>query len=108
MAHLSSRAKASPVTSLSWLTTSIRRQRSLKPVRLCKEDWPYGRSGRYIQHLAPIMIEVQNEIGALYKENFGQLVSLLLLRFPGLSIESAEDAVQDAFAEASALWAKSG
>jgi len=54
------------------------------------------------------MIEVQNEIGALYKENFGQLVSLLLLRFPGLSIESAEDAVQDAFAEASALWPRSG
>jgi hypothetical protein len=48
------------------------------------------------------MTEIQHEIGTLYKENFGQLVSLLLSRFPGLSIESAEDAVQDAFAEASA------
>ena len=54
------------------------------------------------------MTEIQREIGTLYKENFGQLVSLLLSRYPGLSIESAEDAVQDAFAEASARWATSG
>lgn len=54
------------------------------------------------------MTEIQREIGTLYKENFGQLVSLLLSRYPGLSIESAEDAVQDAFAEASARWATCG
>ena len=48
------------------------------------------------------------EIAILYKEYFGQLVSLLLVRLPDLSVESAEDAVQDAFADAAFLWPKQG
>ncbi len=48
------------------------------------------------------------EIATLYKEYFGQLVSLLLVRFPALSIESAEDAVQDAFARAAVIWHRQG
>jgi RNA polymerase sigma factor (sigma-70 family) len=54
------------------------------------------------------MTNTNIEITALYKEHFGQLVSLLLSRFPALSIESAEDVVQDSFADAAALWPVQG
>ncbi len=54
------------------------------------------------------MTNINIEITALYKEHFGQLVSLLLSRFPALSIESAEDVVQDAFVDGAALWPSQG
>src|SRR5450432_4636617 len=53
-----------------------------------------------------------NEIGrcieALYKGKFGQLISLILQRFRSLSIESAEDIVQETFTEAAARWQEQG
>src|SRR5271154_3984452 len=50
------------------------------------------------------MNEVEKCIEAIYKDKFGQLISLILHRFRNLSIESAEDIVQEAFAEAAACW----
>ena len=47
-------------------------------------------------------------IEALYKDKFGQLISLILQRFRGLSIESAEDIVQETFAEAATRWQEQG
>jgi RNA polymerase sigma-70 factor (ECF subfamily) len=54
------------------------------------------------------MNEVEKLIEAIYKDKFGQLISLILQRFRSLSIESAEDIVQDAFTRAAALWPKQG
>jgi len=54
------------------------------------------------------MNEVGKRIEAIYKDKFGQLISLILQRFRSLSIESAEDIVQEAFAGAAVLWPKQG
>jgi len=52
------------------------------------------------------MNEVEKTIKALYKDKYGQLISLILQRFRSLSIESAEDVVQETFAEAAVSWAR--
>jgi RNA polymerase sigma factor (sigma-70 family) len=54
------------------------------------------------------MNEVEKCIEVIYKDKFGQLISLILQRFQNLSIESAEDIVQETFAEAAARWPKQG
>jgi RNA polymerase sigma factor (sigma-70 family) len=54
------------------------------------------------------MNETGRCIEALYKDKFGQLISLILQRFRSLSIESAEDIVQETFAEAAARWPEQG
>src|SRR5258706_11612926 len=54
------------------------------------------------------MIEVRKHIEDLYKDKFGQLVSLILQRFRSLSIAAAEDIVQETFTEAAVLWPKQG
>jgi RNA polymerase sigma factor (sigma-70 family) len=54
------------------------------------------------------MNEVGKRIEVIYKDKFGQLISLILQRFRSLSIESAEDIVQESFAGAAALWPKQG
>jgi len=54
------------------------------------------------------MNEVKKRIEVIYKDKFGQLISLVLQRFRSLSIESAEDIVQEAFARASVLWPRQG
>ncbi len=54
------------------------------------------------------MNEVEECIEILYKDKFGQLISLILDRFRNLSIESAEDIVQESFAEAAERWTKQG
>jgi len=54
------------------------------------------------------MSEAAGHIEVIYKDRFGQLISLILQRFRGLSIESAEDIVQEAFAAAAQLWPKQG
>jgi len=54
------------------------------------------------------MTEAEKCIGLIYKEKFGQLILLMLQRFRGLSVESAEDIVQESFAEAAASWPKRG
>lgn len=54
------------------------------------------------------MNETGRCIEALYKGKFGQLISLILQRFRSLSIESAEDIVQESFAEAAARWQEQG
>ena len=54
------------------------------------------------------MNEVEKRIEVIYKNKFGQLIALILQRFPSLSIESAEDIVQETFAEAAARWPKQG
>ena len=54
------------------------------------------------------MNETGRCIEALYKGKFGQLISLILQRFRSLSIESAEDIVQETFAEAAARWQEQG
>ncbi len=54
------------------------------------------------------MNETGKCIEALYKGKFGQLISLILQRFRSLSIESAEDIVQETFAEAAARWQEQG
>ncbi len=54
------------------------------------------------------MNEVGKRIEVIYKDKFGQLISLILQRFRSLSIESAEDIVQETFAEAAVLWPKHG
>jgi RNA polymerase sigma factor (sigma-70 family) len=50
------------------------------------------------------MNEAEKCIGLIYKDKFGQLIALILQRFPVLSIESAEDIVQETFAEAVVRW----
>jgi RNA polymerase sigma factor (sigma-70 family) len=54
------------------------------------------------------MIDIGKRIEVIYKDKFGQLISLILQRFPGLSIESAEDIVQETFAEATVRWPQHG
>ena len=54
------------------------------------------------------MNEIGKRIEVIYKDKFGQLISLILQRFRSLSIESAEDIVQETFAEAAVLWPKQG
>ena len=54
------------------------------------------------------MNEIKERIEALYKDKFGQLISLILQRFRNLSIESAEDVVQETFAEATVRWQDQG
>jgi RNA polymerase sigma factor (sigma-70 family) len=54
------------------------------------------------------MNESEKCIETIYKDKFGQLIALLLQRFPVLSIESAEDIVQETFAEAALRWPKQG
>jgi RNA polymerase sigma factor (sigma-70 family) len=54
------------------------------------------------------MNETGRCIEALYKGKFGQLISLILQRFRSLSIESAEDIVQETFAEAAERWQEQG
>src|SRR5579862_4015109 len=54
------------------------------------------------------MNEVEKCIADIYKDKFGQLISLMLQRYRSLSIESAEDIVQETFAEAALYWPKRG
>src|ERR1700722_11225197 len=54
------------------------------------------------------MNEIEKCIEVIYKDKFGQLISLMLQRFRTLSIESAEDIVQETFAEAALYWPKQG
>src|SRR5579859_1100483 len=54
------------------------------------------------------MTEVEKQIEALYKDKYGQLISSTLQRFRSLSVEMAEDVVQEAFAAATGLWPKQG
>lgn len=50
------------------------------------------------------MSETDKLIEGLYRDKYGQLLSLMLQKFRSLSIESAEDVVQEAFADAAARW----
>jgi RNA polymerase sigma factor (sigma-70 family) len=50
------------------------------------------------------MTDVEKCVETLYKDKYGQLISLTLQRFRGLSFELAEDIVQETFAEATAHW----
>ena len=54
------------------------------------------------------MSEFDRRIEILYKERFGQLISLILLRFRRLPIDWAEDIVQEAFTAAATHWPKTG
>jgi RNA polymerase sigma-70 factor (ECF subfamily) len=54
------------------------------------------------------MNEVDARIAILYKERFGQLISLMLQRFRQLSIDGAEDIVQETFTAAAVHWPKTG
>ncbi|HEX4372293.1 MAG TPA: sigma-70 family RNA polymerase sigma factor [Puia sp.] len=54
------------------------------------------------------MNEIEKFIEEIYKDKFGQLISLMLQRFRSLSIESAEDIVQETFADAALYWPKQG
>src|ERR1700679_275791 len=54
------------------------------------------------------MNEFEKRIETLYKERFGQLISLLLQRFRLLSIDWAEDIVQETFTAAAIHWPKTG
>jgi RNA polymerase sigma factor (sigma-70 family) len=54
------------------------------------------------------MNEFEKRIEILYKERFGQLISLILQRFRHLPIESAEDIVQETFTAAAVHWPKTG
>jgi RNA polymerase sigma factor (sigma-70 family) len=54
------------------------------------------------------MNEFKKRIEILYKERFGQLISLILQRFRQLPIDWAEDIVQEAFAAAALHWPKTG
>jgi len=54
------------------------------------------------------MNEVESRIEILYKERFGQLISLILQRFRQLPIDWAEDIVQETFTEAAVRWPKTG
>jgi RNA polymerase sigma factor (sigma-70 family) len=54
------------------------------------------------------MNEFEKGIEILYKERFGQLISLILQRFRHLPIDLAEDIVQEAFTAAALHWPKTG
>ena len=54
------------------------------------------------------MNECDKRIEILYKERFGQLISLLLQRFRQLPIDWAEDIVQETFTAAAIHWSKTG
>src|SRR6202789_2993177 len=54
------------------------------------------------------MNDVDKRIEILYKERFGQLISLILQRFRHLPIDWAEDIVQETFAAAALHWPKTG
>src|SRR5580693_1223510 len=54
------------------------------------------------------MNDAEKCIEVIYKDKFGQLIALILQRFQILSIESAEDIVQETFAEAAVRWPKQG
>jgi RNA polymerase sigma factor (sigma-70 family) len=54
------------------------------------------------------MNEFEKRIEILYKERFGQLISLILQRFQRLSIGWAQDIVQEAFTAAALHWPKTG
>jgi len=54
------------------------------------------------------MSEIEKRIEVLYKERFGQLISLILQRFRHLPIDWAEDIVQEAFTAAMLHWPKTG
>src|SRR3984957_14048603 len=54
------------------------------------------------------MNEFEKRIEILYKERFGQLISLILQRFRNLPIDWAEDIVQETFTAAALHWPKTG
>jgi RNA polymerase sigma factor (sigma-70 family) len=54
------------------------------------------------------MNEFEKRIEILYKERFGQLISLMLQRFRHLPIDWAEDIVQETFTAAAIHWPKTG
>jgi RNA polymerase sigma-70 factor (ECF subfamily) len=54
------------------------------------------------------MNEFDRLIESLYKERFGQLISLILQRFRHLPIDWAEDIVQEAFTAAAVYWPSTG
>jgi RNA polymerase sigma factor (sigma-70 family) len=54
------------------------------------------------------MNEFEKHLEILYKERFGQLISLILQRFRHLPIDWAEDIVQETFAAAALHWPKTG
>jgi RNA polymerase sigma-70 factor (ECF subfamily) len=54
------------------------------------------------------MNEIDERIEILYKERFGQLISLILQRFRQLPIDWAEDIVQETFTAAALHWQKTG
>jgi len=54
------------------------------------------------------MNEAEKCIEVIYKDKFGQMIALMMQRFQSLSIESAEDVVQETFAEAAVRWPKQG
>jgi RNA polymerase sigma factor (sigma-70 family) len=54
------------------------------------------------------MNEFEKRIEILYKERFGQLVSLVMQHFRQLPIEWAEDLVRESFTAAALLWPKTG
>jgi RNA polymerase sigma factor (sigma-70 family) len=54
------------------------------------------------------MNDFDKRIEILYKERFGQLISLILQRFRHLPIDWAEDIVQETFAAAALHWPKTG
>jgi RNA polymerase sigma factor (sigma-70 family) len=54
------------------------------------------------------MNECERCIEILYKERFGQLISLILQRFRQMPIDCAEDIVQETFTAAALHWPKTG
>src|SRR6202051_2732850 len=54
------------------------------------------------------MNKFDKRIEILYKERFGQLISLMLQRFRNLPIDWAEDIVQETFTAAALHWPKTG
>ena len=54
------------------------------------------------------MNECDRRIEILYKERFGQLISLILQRFRHMPIDWAEDIVQETFTAAAVNWPKTG
>src|SRR6202044_1240573 len=54
------------------------------------------------------MNECERRIEILYKERFGQLISLILQRFRQMPIDWAEDVVQETFTAAAVNWPKTG
>src|ERR1700733_5750949 len=54
------------------------------------------------------MNECEKGIEILYKDRFGQLISLILQRFRQMPIDWAEDIVQETFTAAAVKWPKTG